>query len=116
MTSPTLRAMLPDDQPPTMRPSRPSSVPPSDTGVRASSRSDLGDLEPLEDDLAFEDTLTAPMIFRPVRIEQKVARARARLEAIGAVAGDARDSLLRIAVLRGDETLVDGVLASLGGA
>jgi hypothetical protein len=50
-----------------------------------------------------------------VRIERKVERAGERLDAVAASARDIRRGLLRVAVLRADETLVDGILASLGG-
>jgi hypothetical protein len=52
---------------------------------------------------------------RSARIDRKVGLARQRLAARGAGPRDIRYGLLRIAVLRSDEILVDGILASLGG-
>jgi hypothetical protein len=52
---------------------------------------------------------------RWARIDRKVELARRRLDALGAGAGDRRRGLLRIAVLRADEVLIDGILASFIG-
>ena len=50
---------------------------------------------------------------RGVRIDRKVELARERLDALGAADDDIRRGLVCIAVLRRDEALVDGILASL---
>jgi hypothetical protein len=50
---------------------------------------------------------------RSARIERKVETAREWLDALAASARDVRRPLLRLALLRRDEALVDGILASL---
>jgi hypothetical protein len=50
---------------------------------------------------------------RSVRIERKAELARQLLDAVAGRARDRRCRLLSIAVLRADETVVDGILASL---